>query len=135
MAGDASGSVTHLLADLPYHPAVVEERHVLGPREPHHDEEPVLGGEVQQPARRRRIGPDRGQAGGPHHLEVPVDDVGLGIVRSVPSGSEGPIGHAGQVGLPAIRVEEAARDCRPRSREPDVVSLLAGLDADPTAVR
>ena len=45
---------------------VLEEVDVLLPRDADHDEEPVFGGDIEQPARRNRVCANRVEAVGGH---------------------------------------------------------------------
>ena len=70
MPGAGADALAHALLDRADAVGVVEERDVLLPGNPDHHVQVVLKGEVEEPARRHRAGPDGVQARGGHLLEV-----------------------------------------------------------------
>jgi hypothetical protein len=117
VAGDAADLLADALLDGARRRAVVEERDVLLPRQAGHDEQPVLGGLVEEPPRWRRVGPDRVDAGLAHRPEVAGDHGRGGELGPVGARCEGPVGDPADLQLAVPAVQEASADAGPgRSR-------------------
>src|SRR5207248_1516325 len=80
----------------------------------------VLDGEVEEPARRHRVGADGVDVVRRHLREVPCDTSRVVELAALLVGTEGPVGDAADVQLLVADVEELARSARavPAPRDP-----------------
>ena len=75
MPGAGRHALADPLLDRARPGAILEEGHVLLPRQADHDHQPVCLRAVEQPARGHRVGTDGVDSGRGHRGEVGVDDV------------------------------------------------------------
>ena len=107
-AGLARGA--HGAADLRHQGLVVEEADVLRPRDGDQHAQPVLGGAVEEPARRHGEGAEAVHAELRHEPEVGLQRRLVGKGKAVPGDPERPVGDAAQVELVVAHEEELAPD-------------------------
>src|SRR5207302_5477810 len=105
VAGAGPDACAYALLDRLDALRLVQEGHVLLPRQPYQDVEAVLVREVEQPAGWHRIGPDRVDAVRGHRGEVLGDRLEPGKVVSVLVGAEGPVGDTADVQFLAVEID------------------------------
>src|SRR5215218_231109 len=79
MAGAGSDRGADAPLDVGGPAGVIQERDMVLPRDPGHDEDPMGRGEIEQPAWWRGVRPDRVDSDRDHLGEVPVHGRGIGI--------------------------------------------------------
>ena len=106
MPGAGFDAVSNPGLDRANRVAIVEERNVLLPRDSHRDPEAVIGGQIEEPARRDRVGPNDIHAVLDHHGEVLGRDVRRAIAASIVAWAERPVRHALHEQLAITAIEE-----------------------------
>ena len=114
VAGARPDPIADASLDRPGAFTLVEEGHVLLPREADHDHQAVPLGGVQKPARWHGVGAQRVQAVTGHLREVGLDHRGIRVVAAGIVRAERPVGRTLDEDLLLFPQEELAPDVRTR---------------------
>src|SRR3989337_3484632 len=80
-----------------------------------HDMKVILGGNIQQPARRRSIGADGIEAMGSHDGEILLHHLGFGIFLTACPWPEGTIGYSADIKLVLTQFQKFSRYIRTKT--------------------
>ena len=108
MTGTATNGLADARLDAAYRAGIVQERHVLLPRKPDHDVEPVARCQIEQPGGRHRVRAHRVEAVLGHGPEVVLDPRFIVVLATAGVRPERAVGNATQIDLAVAREQELA---------------------------